>query len=101
VPKFVFHMDEPRDVDPEKRRLAFRRALDLVATFIAPTETPDQTRKEFERLLNEDLTLGLNALYGLAASWPATSSRTPRRRDASRWTCFEAWKAPWSGIEDG
>jgi hypothetical protein len=59
--------DEPKfRFQPEAERAAIRRALDLLASFLGPGGD-EQALAEFERLLNEDRALGLNALYGLAA----------------------------------
>jgi hypothetical protein len=62
----VFRFELVQATNPEAQSAAVRRALDLIASFLGPGEN-ELTIAEFERLLNEDHELALNALYGIAA----------------------------------
>jgi hypothetical protein len=61
-------------------RVAVRRALELLEKVLAPGDNKAPSMAEFERLMNQDLNLGMNVLYGLAA----TASAYVRREAAQK-----------------
>jgi hypothetical protein len=63
--RFVF---ERGDNDPELGAVAIRRAFDLIATFLNEDADADRVvLAELERVMNDDVAIGLNAVYGLVA----------------------------------